>query len=103
MATLRPNWPSGLPSPETLQMALDEMGRQYVLPETVLHPVLMSQAVELGFLLCAYGLVPAEQQPAAAQPDIMTDRLTKVQRTAGFRNRRRGVSQQVLLDTAPIR
>jgi hypothetical protein len=103
MATLRPNWPPGLPSPEALQMAMDALGRQYVLPETVLHLVVISEAIELAYLLCAYGLVAAEQQPAAAQPDVMTDMPTKVPRTAGFRNRRRGANQHVLLDSAPIR
>jgi hypothetical protein len=102
MATLRPNWPPGLPSPEALQMALDALGRQYVLPETVLHPVVISQAIELAYLLCAYGLVPAEQQPAAAEPYVITDMPAKVSRTAAFRNRRRGASQHVKLDTAPI-
>jgi hypothetical protein len=95
MATLRPNWPPGLPSPQALQEATNELCRQYVLPGTVLHPVLVRQALELAYLLTAYGLVPAEPQPAAAQPDITLDTTWRAPRTKVFRSRRHDIGQSV--------
>ena len=68
MATLRLNWPAGLPAPETVQAARDEISRRFILPETVSHPVLVEQAIELAYLLSAYGLVPDETEPRTAQP-----------------------------------
>ena len=43
MTTLRPNWPSGLPSPEALQAATDAMRRQYTMPLTwgLFRPVIV--------------------------------------------------------------
>jgi hypothetical protein len=95
MATLRPNWPAGLPSPEALQTATEALRRQYVLPATVLHPVVLRQALELGYLLSAYGLVPAEPHPATPHSDIVVDAPGKPPRRAGFRHRRRTDGQRV--------
>ena len=94
MATLRPNWPTGLPSPDVLQAATEAMRRQYVVPATMLHPMVARQALELGYLLSAYGLAPAEPHPATPQSDIVVDASRKSPRTAGFRNRRRTVGQR---------
>jgi hypothetical protein len=85
MASLRPNWPAGLPSPLALQAATEAMRRQYVLPATMLHPVVARQALELGYLMSAYGLVPAETQSAAVHSDIVVDTPRK-----SLRRRRAG-------------
>ncbi len=103
MATLRPNWPVGLPSPQALQIATDAMCRQYVLAETMLHKVVIAQALELAYLLSAYGLVPQEPQPAALQTDSVEDTATKLLRTTRARNRRRSASRHVLVDMPSIR
>ena len=66
-ATSGPGLPMGLPSPQALQMATDAIGRHFVLPETRQHPVIKSAAMELAYLLMAYGLVPSEP---AAQPGM---------------------------------
>jgi hypothetical protein len=57
MTPLRTNWPAGLASPEALQTATKALSRRYVLPETMLHPVVVGQARELALLLLAYSLV----------------------------------------------
>ena len=95
MPTLRPNWPAGLPSPQALQAATEAMCRQYVVPATMLHPMVARQCLELGYLLSAYGLAPAEPHPATPHSDIMVDAPRKPSRTAGFRNRRRTAGQRV--------
>jgi hypothetical protein len=95
MATLRPNWPAGLPSPQVLQTATEAMCRQYVVPATMLHPMVAGQALELGYLLAAYGLAPADPHPAMPQSDIVVDAPGKPPRRAGFRNRRRAAGQRV--------
>lgn len=104
MAALRPNWPIGLPTPKALQTATDALCRQYVLPETMQHPVVVSQALELAYLLSAYDLVSEElleaPQLAAANSDITVDTASKLPRTRGFRNRRPSASQPVLVDTS---
>ena len=104
MATLRPNWPIGLPTPKALQTATDALCQRYVLPETMLHPVVVSQALELAYLLSAYGLVPEElpeaPQLAAAKSGITVDTAKKLPRTRRFRNRRPGASQPILANTS---
>ena len=100
MATLRPNWPPGLPSPEALLTATDALRRQYVLSGTVLHPVIAGQAIELAYLLCAYGLVPAERRAAPARSYGTLESPRTLPRAAGFRVRLRRAGQHVLLDTA---
>jgi hypothetical protein len=70
VTSLRPNWPAGLPSPQAVQTANEALCRCYVLPETLLHPVVVSQAIELAYLLSAYGLVPTRQRSAAARPGL---------------------------------
>jgi hypothetical protein len=42
------------------------MSRQYTLTGTMLHVVVAGQALELAYLLGAYGLVGAEPQPGIA-------------------------------------
>jgi len=49
----------GLPSAKALQFATDAVCRVRVLPETELHPEIGDQALQLAYLLTAYGLVPA--------------------------------------------
>jgi hypothetical protein len=76
MTPLRPNWPAGLPSPYALQIATDAVCRLYILPETERHPVVEDQALELAYLLAAYGLGQTEQQKtAAAQTDAARNSL----------------------------
>jgi hypothetical protein len=67
MATLRPYWPAGPPAPVTVQAARDEISRHFILSETTSHPVFVEQAIELAYLLSAYGLVPDETEPRTAQ------------------------------------
>jgi hypothetical protein len=101
MATLRPNWPAGLPSPQALQTATDAMARQYILPATMTHPVLVKQALELAYLISAYGLAPMESQPAATQSDVTVDTPRKLPRISAIRNRRRNAGQRIkVVDTA---
>ena len=99
MATLRPNWPPGLPSPEALLTATDALRRKYVLSGTVLHPVIAGQAIELAYLLSAYGLVPTERRAAPARSYGTSEYHMNLPRAAGFRSRPRGAGH-VLLDTA---
>jgi hypothetical protein len=96
MASLRPNWPAGLPSPLALQAATEAMRRQYVLPATMLHPVVARQALELGYLMSAYGLVPAEAQPAVAVAHSDIDTPRKPLRRV--RGRRRAGQQAPVVD-----
>jgi hypothetical protein len=98
MASPRPNWPAGLPSPLALQAATEAIRRQYVLPATMLHPAVARQALELGYLMSAYGLVPAEAQPAAVQSDIVVDTPRKPMRPAGIRGRRRPGRRALIVD-----
>jgi hypothetical protein len=104
MATLRPNWPIGLPTPKALQTATEALCRHYALPETMLHPVVASQALELAYLLSAYGLVaeepPEAPQFVAANSDITMDTARKLLRAGRVRNRRLGASHPVLADTS---
>ena len=69
MTPLRPVWPAGLPSPEALQMATEALGQHYVLAETLQEPVVVAEAIQLAYLLSAYGLVPTQPRSVAAQPE----------------------------------
>ena len=40
--------PLGMPSPGALQMAIDAMGRHYVLPQTREHPAVSSECLRLA-------------------------------------------------------
>lgn len=60
-------------SPRALQMATDAIGRHNVLPETNQHPAMQSASLQLAYLLMAYGLVPADQDPAKAGLDIAAE------------------------------
>jgi CheY-like chemotaxis protein len=66
MATPEPGKPR-LPSPQALKMAAEAIGRGYVCPETILHPLVASSIMALAHQLMAYGLVPAECAPVAAK------------------------------------
>ena len=94
MAALRPNWPTGLPSPQALQAATDALRRQYVVPETVLHPVIVRQALDLAYLLTAYSMVPAEAVPGVAADTVKTS-----SRAGAIRRRRHDVGLYALADT----
>jgi hypothetical protein len=101
MATLQPNWPAGLPSPQALQIASDALARQYVLSETMLHPMINSLALELAYLLTAYGLVPGPRKlRTAAAPSHLTAQMSnKSPRAAESRGRRRDAGQRVPVNT----
>jgi hypothetical protein len=81
MTPLRPVWPAGLPSPEALKMATEALGQHYVLPETLREPVVVAEAIQLAYLLSAYGLVPTQPRPAAAQSDVARDDARNLSRT----------------------
>jgi len=68
LARLQIESPSSLPSPQALKIALDATRRNYAYPETMLDPVVASSIRKLAFDLMAYGMVPPEPVPVAAQP-----------------------------------
>jgi hypothetical protein len=59
---LRPRRTADLPSAKALQFATDAVCRVSVLPKTELHPEIGDQALQLAYLLTAFGLVPTEPQ-----------------------------------------
>ena len=61
--------PLGMPSPEALQMATDATRCCYVLPETMQHPEVMSQCLQLAYLIQSYGLMTANAEPRHVKPD----------------------------------
>jgi hypothetical protein len=63
MTTRRPNWPAGPSSPQALQTATDALFN--VGSTTMLHPVIIGQAIELACLLSAYGLLATDPHAAA--------------------------------------
>jgi CheY-like chemotaxis protein len=88
LATHGPDNPLGLPSPQALKTATDAVARKYVLPETLLHPVVQSYIIKLAGWLTAYGLVPTE-------PDIAPDPVHAVHQV--------GRHLLVVDDTADVR
>jgi CheY-like chemotaxis protein len=62
--------PTGLPSPQALQMATDVISRHYISPDIRQAPAIIAASLELSYLLMAYGLVPAEPELDAAQSDM---------------------------------
>ncbi len=56
----------GMPSAKALQMATEAVRRRYVLPETMEHPVVRAECLQLAYLIQAYGLAsrPPEARPA---------------------------------------
>ena len=66
MATRGAVEPTVLPSLQALKMATDIVRKGYILPETMLHPVIKSSIMQLAYRLSAYGLVPAEPELTAA-------------------------------------
>ena len=46
------------PSPEALQLATAVIRRGYMLPETMEHPVVKFDSINLAFLIMAWGLAP---------------------------------------------
>ena len=73
MTPLRPVWPAGLPSPEALQMATEALGQHYVLAETLQEPVVVAEAIQLAYLLSAYGLVPTQPRSVACAAGMADD------------------------------
>jgi hypothetical protein len=61
--------PPGIPSPEALQRATDATRRCYVLPETMQHPEVRSQCLQLAYLIQSYGLTTANAEPRHVKPD----------------------------------
>lgn len=66
MAALGPVRPTPLPSLQALRMATEIVRKGYILPETMLHPVIKSSITKLAYELVAYGLVPAEPELTSA-------------------------------------
>ena len=58
-----PDMRLGMPSPGALQMAIDAMGRHYVLPETMEHPAVRSECMRFAYLIQAYGLASTRPAP----------------------------------------
>jgi hypothetical protein len=77
MTPLQFNWPAVVASPSALRTATNALCRHYILPETLLHPVVIDQARELARLLSAYGLVPTEPQLVAPQAGDTTEKLAR--------------------------
>jgi CheY-like chemotaxis protein len=65
--------PDILPSLQALQVATEAVRRGYGLTEPTRDPEIVAQAIELSFLLEAYGLVPARPEIAAARPDTIRE------------------------------
>jgi hypothetical protein len=63
--------PLGMLSPEALQMATDATRRCYVLPETMQHPEVRAECMELAHLVQAFGL-------ASTKPAPHHDEITKL-------------------------
>jgi hypothetical protein len=49
---------AGCPSPEALHLATAVVRRGYILPETMQHPVVKSESINLALLIMAWGLTP---------------------------------------------
>jgi hypothetical protein len=62
-----PDVPLGMPSLGALQMAIDAMGRHYVLPETMEHPAVRSECMRFAYLIQAYGLASTRPAPRHAR------------------------------------
>jgi hypothetical protein len=98
MTLLRPNWPAGLPSPDALQTATEALSRHYVLAETLLEPVVLGEAIELAYLLSAYGLVPTQPQTAAEPSGMAGYEARKPSRTKGTLDRPRCTGRHARVD-----
>ena len=55
------------PSPEALHLATAVIQRGYILPETMEHPVVKSETINLAFLIMAWGLAPTGAACRAAR------------------------------------
>ena len=54
------------PSPEALHLATAVVRRGYILPETMEHPVVKFETINLAFLIMALGLAPTDPACRAA-------------------------------------
>ena|SRR5579859_3764992 len=57
----------GIPSARALQMATAAARHHYVLPETMEHPVVRAECLQLAYLIQAYGLA---SRPPGAHPRL---------------------------------
>ena len=55
-----PDTTMGQPFPEAWRMACERLSRRYVDPETLNHPLVVSECYNLACMLMAYGLVPTK-------------------------------------------
>jgi hypothetical protein len=78
------DWPAGLPDPHVVQAATEAIGGHFVLGESVSHPVVVNQGIELAYLLSAYGLVASEPERTATSECSDRSRSTLA---TGRRNR----------------
>ena len=92
--------PGVLPSLQALQVATDAIRRGYGLTEATRHPEIVAQAIELSFLLTAFGLVPAKPDIVMARTDA-TGTLPRETRAmvaaAGSIERSSGTGQHILV------
>ena|SRR5579872_3568748 len=65
----------GMPAAKALQMATAAIRRRYMLPETMEHPVVRAECLELAYLIQAYGL-------ASHRPDGRPAPKAKADRSA---------------------
>jgi hypothetical protein len=72
--------PLGMLSPEALQMATDATRRCYVLPETMQHPEVRAECMELAHLIQVFGL--PSTNPARHHDEIkkLRDLVTGIRR-----------------------
>lgn len=63
----------GMPAAKALQMATAAMRRRYVLPETMEHPVVRAECLQLAYLIQAYGLA-SHRLDGRATPKAGVDR-----------------------------
>ena len=68
----------GMPAAKALQMATAAVRRCYMLPETMEHPVVSAECLQLAYLIQAYGLA-SHPSEGRATPKATVDRLAACQ------------------------
>ena len=59
-------------SPEAFHLATAVIQRGYILPETMEHPAVKSESINLAFLIMAWGLAPTAAASRVARDDADT-------------------------------
>lgn len=66
--------PLGMPPLEALWLATDVIRRRYLLAETMQHPAVKSECLQLAYLIHAYGRASTEWAPDRERTDEMAVR-----------------------------